>query len=93
MITLPQHEVYKTALPQNVVSKIVLPQNKALALSEVLNMIRSGLFNFFLPPNGVFKIVTANCQLFNNVKTTVKTVEVFCIYFRLFDWHVQILLL
>ena len=32
------------------------------------------MLNFFLLPNGVFKIVTANCQLFNNVKTTVKTV-------------------
>jgi hypothetical protein len=92
-IALPHHEVYKVPLPQNEVSKMVLPQNKALTLSEVLDMILSGVFNFFLPPNGVFKIVTANCQLFNNVKTTVKMVEVFCIYFRLFDWHVQILLL
>ena len=80
-------------LPQNEVSKIVLPQNKALTLSEVLDMILRGVFNFVLPPNGVFKIITANCQLFNNVKTTIKMVEVFCIYFRLFDWHVQILLL
>ena len=44
-------------LPQNEVSKIVLPQNKALTLSEVLDMILSGVFNFFLPPNGVFKII------------------------------------
>jgi hypothetical protein len=73
-IALPQHEVYKVPLPQNEVSKIVLPHNKALTLSEVLNLTLSGVFNFFLPPNGVFKIVTANCQLFNNVKTTVKTV-------------------
>jgi hypothetical protein len=46
--------------------KLFLPQNKTLTLN--------GLFNFFLPPNGVFKIVTANCQSFNNVKTVVKIV-------------------
>src|SRR6202046_4098425 len=59
--------------------KIVPPQNevsllwyKVLTLSEMLNMTLSG--NFILPPNGVLKIVAANCQLFNNVKTTVKIV-------------------
>src|SRR6267154_917223 len=64
--TQPQNEVYLSTQPQNEVFKIVLPQNKALTLS--------GVYNFFLPPNGVFKITTANWQLFNNVKTTVKTV-------------------
>ena len=40
----------------------------------MLNLTLSEVHNFFLPPNGVFKIATANCQLFNNVKTIVKTV-------------------
>ena len=78
-ITPPQNEAYKIALPQNEVYKIVPPQNevsllwyKVLTLSEMLNMTLSG--NFILPPNGVLKIVAANCQLFNNVKTTVKFV-------------------
>ena len=51
-------------LPQDEVYKIVLSQ--ALTLS--------GMHNFFLPSNGVFKIATVNCQFFNNVKTTVKAV-------------------
>ena len=46
-LVLPQNEVYKVPLPQNEVSKMVLPQNKALTLSEVLDMILSGVFNFF----------------------------------------------
>ena len=74
MFTQPQHEVYLSIQPQHEVSKIVLSQNKALTLSEVLNLTLSGVHNFFLTPNGVFEAVTANCQLFNNVKTIVKTV-------------------
>ena len=74
MSTQPQHEVYLSIQPQHEVSKIVLSQNKALTLSEVLNLTLSGVHNFFLTANGVFEAVTANCQLFNNVKTIVKTV-------------------
>ena len=61
---LPQNEVYRITPPLNEVYKTILAQNKTLTLAEV--------FNFFLPPNGVLKIVTPNDQLFNNVKTTVK---------------------
>ena len=56
--------VLAPVLPQDDVSKIVLPE----ALTS------SGMHNFFLPSNGGFKIATANCQLFNNEKTTVKAV-------------------
>jgi hypothetical protein len=66
--------VLAPVLAQNEVSKIVLPQNKTLTLIEVLNLTLSGVYNFFLSPNEVFKNITVNCQLFNNVKTTVKTV-------------------
>jgi hypothetical protein len=51
-VPLPQNEIYIISPPQNKVSKIVLPQNKALTLSEVLNLTLSGVFDFFLPPNG-----------------------------------------
>ena len=70
--TPPLNEVYKTTPPHNEVYKTILAQNKTLTLTEVLNLTSSGVFNSFLPLNGVLKIVTPNDQLFNNVKTTVK---------------------
>jgi len=69
---LPQNEVYRNSLPQNEVYKIVLPHNEVLTSSEVSNLTLSGVFNFFLPPNEVFKMVASKCQLFNNVKTPLK---------------------
>ena len=59
------------APPQNKVYEIVLPQNKALTFSEVLNLTLSRVFNFFLPPKGVFKVVASSCRLFSIVETTV----------------------
>jgi len=70
----PHSEVYKPTPPQNEVYKTILPQNKALTSSEMLNKTLNGAFNYFLPPNEVFKIITADCQLFNNMKTTIKIV-------------------
>ena len=61
---LPQNEVFKIPQLRNEVYKIALLQNEVLTLSEVLNLTRSKLV---LPPNEVFKIVAANCQLFNNL--------------------------
>src|ERR1700691_934335 len=59
----PHNEVYKPTPPHHEVYKPIMPQNKALPLSEVLNLTPSGVFNYFLPLNGVFKIIAANCQL------------------------------
>jgi len=70
----PHSEVYKPNPPQNEVYKTILPQNKALTSSEMLNKTLNGAFNYFLPPNGVFKIITADFQLFNNMKTTIEIV-------------------
>jgi len=78
-IAPPQNEVYKIVLPQNEVYQIVLPQNEvSLTSSEVLNLTLSGVFKSVLSPNEVFKIVATNCQLLNNVKTTVSNLGVKC---------------
>src|ERR1700691_1494417 len=69
---LPQNEVYRIIPPHNEVYKNILPQNKALTLIEVLNLTLNGVFNYFLPPNGMFTIITANYQWFDNMKTTIK---------------------
>ena len=69
---LPQNEVYRIIPPHNEVYKNVLPQNKALTLIEVLNLTLSGVFNYFLPPNGMFTIITANYQWFDNMKIAIK---------------------
>src|ERR1700683_3762399 len=66
--------VLAPVLPQNEVYNIVLSQNEVLTSSEVLNLTLSRVFMFVLPPNEVFKVDPANCQLFNNMKTTVKIV-------------------
>ena len=68
----PHNEVYKPTPPHNEVYKNILPQNKALTLIEVLNLTLNGVFNYFLPPNGMFTIITANYQWFDNMKTTIK---------------------
>jgi hypothetical protein len=68
----PHNEVYKPTPPHNEVYKNVLPQNKALTSIEVLNLTLSGVFNYFLPPNGMFTIITANYQSFDNMKTAIK---------------------
>ena len=68
---LPQNEVYRSTLPQNEVFRIVLPQN--------------GVFT--LPQNEVLKSVTANCQLFCNLKIIMDFIlDIHVKSFRSWTW-------
>ena len=68
---LPQNEVYRSTLPQNEVFRIVLPQNGV----------------FILPQNEALKSVTANCQLFCNLKIIMDFIlDIHVKSFRSWTW-------